>query len=248
MTRQSDRDRGQSDNDRPDYHRDTPTLDEFDGELDAIGRAFTLKDERRTGWQLRGIERPESVAAHSWGVAFLCLVFADRMAEEFAERGESLDVDRAIRLAIVHDLPEAETGDYPTRADPDAETIPPELKATREQAAIDRFAETLDRGQTIAEAWERYEARDDPAAVFVKEMDLIDMCLQALYYEADGRYDPEEFEGEAYERLEEFFVTARPRLRTGLGRSLFEEIYGRYRSLVDVDPVAADNQYDESDS
>src|SRR6056297_276645 len=79
-------------------------------DLDALLTAYRLKDERRTGWQLRNVADPETVAAHSWGVAFLTLAYAD---------DAGVDADRALRLAVLHDAGEAEVGDVPTRADPD---------------------------------------------------------------------------------------------------------------------------------
>ncbi len=210
-----------------------------DDELDALCRAYGLKDESRTGWQLRGITDPESVAAHTWGVAFLCLVYGDRLATEFAtddrfeDRAEPLDIDRAIRLAILHDLAEAETGDLPTRADPAAETIAPDEKATLERSAIDELTDPLQTDDLEA-AWNEYEERNSPEAIAVKEMDLIDMCLQALVYERERRYDPDADTAafEAYDDLDEFFATAEPRLQTDLGRSLFSAIRARYREEV----------------
>src|SRR6056297_2108276 len=83
-----------------------------DPTLDALLDAYALKDERRTGWQLRGIDAPESVAAHAWGVAYLVLALGDRFRGELPD----IDLDRALRLAVVHDVAEAETGDVATRA------------------------------------------------------------------------------------------------------------------------------------
>lgn len=202
-----------------------------DGRLDALAECFALKDERRTGWELRAVERPETVAGHTWGVALLCLVFADDARAEFESRGESLDVDRALRLAVVHDLAEARTGDLPTRADPEAETPDPDEKEAAERAAMDRFAPL---GGAVREAWEEYEARETPAAIFVKEMDLVDLCLQALVYERQARYDPTDEDAadafRSYDALDEFFATAEPRLRTDLGRSLVAAVRETYEA------------------
>lgn len=196
-----------------------------DAELDAVLAALALKDERRTGWQLRGIEDPETVAGHTWGVAYLCLLYADRAG---------VDADRAVRLAVLHDLAEAETGDEPTRADPSAEQPDPERKERRERAAVeDLLAPFEDRdidGEPLRSAWEDYEARTSPEAQFVKDMDLVDMCLQALYYERERRYDPTAAQPafDQYDRLDEFFATAEPRLRTDVGRTLYDAIRERY--------------------
>ena len=192
-------------------------------ELDALVDAFALKDERRTGWQLRGVRDPETVAAHSWGVAYLCLAFADRAG---------VDPDRAVRLAVVHDVAEARVGDVPTRADPDADRVDRDEKVERERAALDPLLDPLDAGADIRDAWEAYEARDDAAARFVKDMDLLDTCLQAVAYERQGRYEVDDDADAfaAYDRLDEFFATAEPRLRTETGRDLFGAVRERYEA------------------
>ncbi|AUV80952.1 phosphohydrolase [Salinigranum rubrum] len=185
--------------------------------MDALEAGFALKDERRTGWQLRGVDDPESVAAHTWGVSLLCLAFAD-------EAG--VDPDRALRLAVVHDLAEARTGDVPTRVDPSKQPLSAEEKERRERAAMAELARPF---PPIEEAWEAYERRDTHVARFVKDMDLVDMCLQALAYERGERYAGE-FDSE-FAALDEFFATAEPRLSTDVGRRLFEETRARYEAL-----------------
>ncbi|WP_380681587.1 HD domain-containing protein [Salinigranum sp. GCM10025319] len=190
-----------------------------DDALDALEECFELKDERRTGWQLRGVDDPESVAAHTWGVGLLCLAFAE---------DAGVDSDRALRLAVVHDLAEARTGDAPTRADPADEPITAEEKERRERAAMADLAGPF---PAIGEAWAAYERRDTPEARFVKDMDLVDMCLQALVYERQGRYDADgEFDSD-YDRLDEFFATAEPRLSTEVGHELYDLIRAEYDAL-----------------
>ena len=190
-------------------------------DLETVLRALALKEETRTGWELRGVEAPESVADHSWGVSFLCLRYGDRAG---------IDVDRALRMAVIHDLAEAETGDFPTRADPEADTIDPAEKLRRERQVI---ADLLEPGDDeLRTLWEEYESRESPEARFVKDMDLVEMCLQALRYERERRYEPGESEHfETYDHLDEFFATAEPRIRTDVGRDLFEEIRARYEAV-----------------
>lgn len=202
-------------------------------ELEALLEAFELKDERRTGWVLRGIESPESVAAHTWGMATLCLIYADRA-------DDAVDRERALSMALVHDLAEARTGDIPTRADDDTQRVSGEEKTALERAAITDLLEPFADGDADTDwlaLWEEYEARETPTAQFVKDMDLIDNCLQALAYERGDRYDRTE-RNEAfaeYDDLDEFFATAAPRLRTPLGESLFEEIKARYEQEIGRD-------------
>jgi len=198
--------------------------------LDALLDAYALKDERRTGWQLRGVDAPESVAAHAWGVAYLVLTLGDRFREDLPD----VDLDRALRLAVVHDVAEAETGDVATRADSTAAPVDPAAKEAAEREAMADLAGPLpDR---VRDAWEAYEARDSPEAVLVKECDLLDVCLQAVIYERDARYDPAAGDPDAfreYDDLDEFFATTEPRLRTETGRALFARLRDRYRAARD---------------
>ncbi|MFD1571392.1 HD domain-containing protein [Halorubrum laminariae] len=199
--------------------------------LDAVLDAYALKDERRTGWQLRGVDDPESVAAHTWGVAYLVLALGDRFREDLP----GVDLDRALRLAVVHDVAEAETGDIATRADSTAEPPDPAAKETAEREVMADLAAPLpDR---VRDAWETYEDRQSPEAVLVKECDLLDVCLQAVIYERGDRYDPAAGDPGAfreYDDLDEFFATTEPRLRTETGRDLFERLRERYRSVRDT--------------
>ncbi|MCB9755489.1 MAG: HD domain-containing protein [Myxococcales bacterium] len=63
--------------------------------------ALTLKELARAGWERIAVERPESVAAHSWGVAWLVLALCPA----------ALDRGRALAIAVVHDLAEVRVGD-----------------------------------------------------------------------------------------------------------------------------------------
>ena len=65
-------------------------------------------------------------------------------------------------------------------------------------------------------------------------MDLIDICLQALSYEKQARYDlGEENENfEKYDNLYEFFATAKPILTTDAGHRMYQE-KERYERVKD---------------
>ncbi|SEW22433.1 HD domain-containing protein [Natrinema salifodinae] len=203
-------------------------------ELERLVELLALKDERRTGWDLRGIEEPESVAAHTWGVATLCLFYADRA-------GEDVDRDRAVAMALVHDLAEARTGDIATRAEDGKQRVSGEEKEALERSAITDLLKPFadrdgDRSDYLA-LWEEYEARETPTARFVKDMDLIDNCLQALAYERGDRYDETDANDAftQYENLDEFFATAAPRVRTTVGEDLFAAIKARYERAIGRD-------------
>lgn len=182
--------------------------------------SYELKDEKRTGWQLRDIEEPESVADHSWGTAVLTMVYGSE---------EDVDTDKCVRMALVHDLAEYSTGDLVTRADSEAQEISKDKKNRLEHNAMEELGKTLD-GEEMFNLWQEYEERETSEARFVKDMDMIDMCVQALKYERQERYNPGE-ENEhftEYSNLDEFFVTTENRLNTETGKELFYDIRERY--------------------
>ena len=72
--------------------------------LSFLHLAARLKDRTRHNSDGKG--RSESVADHCWRLALL----ADLLRPEFP----ALDMDRVVRLCLIHDLGEAVTGDIPT--------------------------------------------------------------------------------------------------------------------------------------
>lgn len=188
-------------------------------------RAFDLKDETRTGWELRGIRDPESVADHSWGTALLCLVYADEA---------QVDASRAVEIAVVHDLAEAITGDIARRVDTDAQTRSDTEKARLEAEAMDNLIEGWD-GRRVQDLWLEYEQRSSPEALFVRDMNLLDMCLQALKYEQNRRYETGAPNANFldFPRLDEFFATSEPRFSTAVGRRMFQDVKTRYETVRD---------------
>ncbi|WP_332843232.1 HD domain-containing protein [Paraclostridium sp. AKS73] len=71
--------------------------------LEILTVAEKLKCNTRHSWTSSG--RHESVAEHSWRIALMALL----MRDEFP----SIDMDKVIRMCLIHDLGEAFTGDIP---------------------------------------------------------------------------------------------------------------------------------------
>lgn len=193
--------------------------------LDLASSAFRLKDEERQGWVLRGVLAPESVADHSWGTALLCRLFAG---------DAGVDSGRAVAIALLHDLAEAVTGDVVARVATDDRQVSIEEKADLEVAAMaDLLAPGGSELEEIMRLWSAYEHRSDPAARFVRDMNLIDMCLQAVLYERQRRYDFRVIVASqgGYTHLDEFFVSAERRLDSPVAKDLFELIRSEYESV-----------------
>ena len=72
--------------------------------LNALSVAERLKDTTRHCYTSKG--RHESVAEHSWMMTLMAFF----MRDEFPD----VDMDKVIRMCIIHDLGECFTGDIPT--------------------------------------------------------------------------------------------------------------------------------------
>ena len=121
-----------------------------------------LKDLKRSGWVMKKVSAPESVADHSWGVALLAVLLTP----------EGLDGHKCLQLAIVHDLQESIVGDITP-----ADGIGREEKSRRERAAVGLLAEKLNFPELKA-LFEEFEALETPEARFVKDLDRIEAVLQ----------------------------------------------------------------------
>ena len=149
-----------------------------------------LKGLERTGWMLRGIQPgAESVADHSYGVALAAMLLAD----ELIARGVSVNVERTLRMALLHDWAEARVGDMPRTA---TEYFGAEARKRAERAAFDDLTNGLKSGG-VAEKYgalhEDYEERASLEARLVKAADVIDLLVQTLAFERAGVRGLDEF-------------------------------------------------------
>ena len=141
--------------------------------------AFTLKHVDRAGWKRVGIKEPESVAAHSWGLALLCIELAPK----------ELDMERVLSLALIHDLPEVRVGDItPHDGIPKAEKQKLELEAAQKLLPPKFYV-----------LWLEYEKNQTPEAQFVHQIDKLEMLIQAENYAKN--VDTSEFIASAKKKL-----------------------------------------------
>ncbi|MFW5728825.1 MAG: HD domain-containing protein [Spirochaetota bacterium] len=201
-------------------NRDDAPRDRLEERIAGLLRAFALKGTTRAGWLRVGVEEPESVGDHSWGTALLALEFA-------ADAG--VPPERAVAMAVVHDLPEAITGDVPyrpgaaarQRADARADAGEGRFRRDKAQREAAAMAELTGEGHEARRLWEEYEAGATLTAQFVRDMNLIDMCLQAVIYaEADA--------APGHGALREFLDSSAPRVQTEVGRRLFAALERRF--------------------
>lgn len=110
----------------------------------------------------------DSSADHSWRLCLMGFVIADELKI-------NIDVLRAMKIALIHDLPEAITGDIPY-ADVYNGHILKENKHKDEIQAMNKIVRTLpDKiGNDIFELWEEYENAETREALFIKALDKLE--------------------------------------------------------------------------
>ncbi|GMT09354.1 hypothetical protein PFISCL1PPCAC_651, partial [Pristionchus fissidentatus] len=140
--------------------------------VEVLRVADSLKHLKRTGWVKCGVPEPETVAGHMYRMAVLA----------WSLKGElpGIDIDRCLKMSLVHDIGEAIVGDItPHCGISDAD------KYNSEKAALDAIAAMAPNGAGAewAQLWAEYEAHATPEAKVVKQLDKFDMIAQAFDYE-----------------------------------------------------------------
>jgi len=193
-------------------------------------RLMRLKRLYRQGWLKRGVPTKicESVAEHSFGTALLGLLLtagpaaqarpasaADAMASSGAGgraappgyEGQRLDPVKVVLLALIHEMGESYAGDITP-----VDGVSKEEKRKLERAAIERSLEGLPDAAWFLAQWEDFEEGSSPEARFVRELDRLEMGLEAALYASEG-----------YPGMGEFFESSRKVVRDSRLSSILEE-------------------------
>lgn len=129
--------------------------------LEALNVAERLKDTTRHCYTRNG--RQESVAEHSWMMTLMAFF----MKDEFPE----VDMDKVIKMCIIHDLGEAFTGDIPTFEKTSAnEEMEEELLHSWLMSLPKNYADEM------TSLYDEMEKRETVEAKVYKAID----CLEAL--------------------------------------------------------------------
>jgi putative hydrolases of HD superfamily len=150
--------------------------------LALYSQVATLKLLPRTGWLQRGVVAAESVAEHSFGVAMLALLAGDAAG--------GLDRGKLLAIALLHDLAEVLLSDLPASA---TRLLGAEHKHRAERGALEELFAQLPGRTDYVELWAEYTTGASVEARLVKELDRVEMLVQALAYERAGNRGLGEF-------------------------------------------------------
>ena len=141
-----------------------------------------LKRLERTGWTLRGLPNgTESVAAHSFGVTVTAMILAD----EIKSRGLDVDIERVLKMALLHDWAETRVGDMPRTA---TNYFGADARKRAETAAFADIVGSVGAAESqYTGLYQDYEQRRSLEARLVKAADVLDLLVQAYALERGSK-------------------------------------------------------------
>ncbi|MCP5020727.1 MAG: HD domain-containing protein [bacterium] len=142
------------------------------GQLDHLPRA---------GWIQAGVPEPESIAGHVLGVCHLALATAGQVEPR-------LDLRRVLTLVLVHDAPEALSGDLPQQA---SRALPEGAKQTMEEVLAGRLLHAFPAD--VQTAWTEWCAQETREARFVKLCDRVQLGVRCLQLTRSGQVNLDDF-------------------------------------------------------
>ena len=126
---------------------------------------------------LKGVERAspiidktrrENSAEHSWHLAMYALVLGERPSS-------SINIDRVIRMLLIHDIVEIDAGDAPIHGASGKQD-----QTELEEQAASRLFGILPEGQgaSLRILWEEFEAAQSEDAKYAKALDRLQPLIQ----------------------------------------------------------------------
>ncbi len=148
---------------------------------DVVAKLLDIKETLRGGWQRRAIqvERLESVAEHIYGAWLLALLL---LPDNPPIGWSPYDRSRVLHLILIHDLPEAITGDVPSM-NQDGAFKRQELEVVQQLDAAQTYPGIFGLS-TFAADWQEVEAGATDHGRIVKDFDRLENLLQLHRYSA----------------------------------------------------------------
>ncbi|MFC2967358.1 HD domain-containing protein [Acidimangrovimonas pyrenivorans] len=151
-------------------HLDSARLD---AQFAFLNEADKLKQVLRATTLTDGSRR-ENSGEHSWHLALYAMVLAD-------QAGPGVNIDRVIRMLLLHDLVEIDVGDVPIHSANGQAHGSAEIQAAEARAAERLFGLLPDDiGPAFRALWEEFEAAESPDAVFAKSLDRVQPLMHNI--------------------------------------------------------------------
>ena len=160
---------------------------------DLMEKMYLLKTTLRAGWLEEGrdlpvdkVKLPESVAEHTWACCLLAQIFlpenpqnCELLGLDSSNLQEAYCLDKIIQMLLIHDLPEAITGDIPTwkKTDEDRKNE----RALMEKLEARSVFRYLGQLRSIKGLWDEYHSNSINARI-AQDIDRIEPLVQLFIY------------------------------------------------------------------
>jgi putative hydrolase of HD superfamily len=155
-----------------------------------------LKDLTRSGYAFLGSGR-ESVAEHSFTMAFICFVMA--------QMDPDVDGGRLVAMALVHDIPEARTGDL--------NYVQKKYARADEAKAVSHLTAPLPFGEKIQSLIQEFNRGETTEARLANDADQLSFILELKKLNDTGAAAPAQW-----------LPIVIDRLKTPVGKEMAEKI------------------------
>ncbi|HCY85331.1 MAG TPA: metal-dependent phosphohydrolase [Desulfobacteraceae bacterium] len=163
---------------------------------DLLFEVRMLKDLRRSGYAFLGSGK-ESIAEHSFTTAFICFAMAR------LETG--IDGEKLLAMALVHDVPEARTGDH--------NYVNKKYNRVDECLAVGHLTAGIPFGPEIGELIEEFNRGETREAKLANDADQLSFILELKKLKDTGATSPDEW-----------LPFVLDRLKTRTGKRMAEDI------------------------
>ncbi len=164
--------------------------------IDFLFEANILKELSRSGYTFLGSGK-ESVAEHSFMTSLICFTISRMEA--------GLDCQKLITMALVHDLPEARTGDL--------NYVQKQYVKSMEDKAIQHMTEGLSFSSEIKDLIEEFNQGETREAKLARDADQLSFIIELKKLQDKGAKPPEKW-----------LPIVIDRLKTDIGKSLAKGI------------------------
>ena len=180
--------------------------------VDLFLHAGVLKNIKRYGWVLKGVEDAESISDHAFRVTFMAIVLSE---------DKTLNRQKIIDMALIHDLGKAIVGDVIYQHGK-KNLAPLKNKYKDEKRALTSVIKSTKNKKYFLSLWDERVEQKTKEAKFIKSIEKLEMIITALEYEMRGYKSP---------LFDEFWENAGPHLKSKDFIDLFKELERRRRKL-----------------
>jgi len=149
-----------------------------------------LKRQRHSGFQLAGVKNPDSVAEHALRAAQIGYILATM--EGYASP------EKVVSMLVIHDNPEARTGDQ--------NKVSARYFSNKKAEQMAFSDQIINLGKEIEKKWQGYfyefENRNTKEGIIAKDADWLEVAFQAKEYLDQGYYAVEDWINNVEKALE----------------------------------------------